>query len=398
MSKMYFFIIIFISILNAEVKWNFYGSARMYTFGVMNKNTEKKTDFDLHWQLLGNRIGSRITHGPIDGRVELALGSDIGLRLIYGQWNFSEESYLMIGQGYGPVNFLSSNQNFNGSSIYSTGECYHDRKPFIELGIKKFRIALLDANSDIDIFLTDGGKSHIPYVLKNKENHSLSPTLDQTDVLMAEGNYKNNIPKMELAFALNSDKFRFKLAGGIHSFKFTSNHIIGLSSNDSITDITEYDITSGIAALDLGINPGIISIGLGVTFGINTSVYGISMDGFSKPIAQIDTLKLADTNSDTSALGTLYNSYSLALNIPAHFTFSDIFSLETGIGYLIHIHELNQIKNDNAMAAYLQLQAKLAEGLFSIIPEFGFSHLFNDVFDTNEGYTIYFGNYLVINF
>ena len=70
------------------VDWNFYGSARMATFWTSNDFDESalrqgsavaSEDSELEWELQGNsRIGAKVKHEAVSGRVELATSDDGG--------------------------------------------------------------------------------------------------------------------------------------------------------------------------------------------------------------------------------------------------------------------------------------------------------------------------------
>ena len=96
-----------------EIRWNWYGNARMKTFWVSEDLQDSGTvgggnsseDSELDWSFQGNsRIGFRVKGGPIGGRVEFRTAADdpgdsasgavnADFVRLWGSWNF--------GAGYG---------------------------------------------------------------------------------------------------------------------------------------------------------------------------------------------------------------------------------------------------------------------------------------------------------
>jgi hypothetical protein len=123
-------------------EWNLYGSVRMATFytsedlGDLYKSDTnpsgddefgRSTVKDLQWNLQSNsHIGARVKGNTVNGRFEFGTSSgNETIRLFYGEWQFSENWGLKVGQDYTPITFFLANQVFDtDNELENVGNAY----------------------------------------------------------------------------------------------------------------------------------------------------------------------------------------------------------------------------------------------------------------------------------
>ncbi|MEE8540297.1 MAG: hypothetical protein V3S66_01445, partial [Desulfobacterales bacterium] len=102
------------------------------------------------WAQQGNsRIGGKAQKDAVGGRFEYSTG--VGVRLLYGTWNFGPGT-LLVGQTYGPVNLFISNQVYGGDSdlLNFGGGIYGGRTQMLQVSFGSAKIALINPSGGTD--------------------------------------------------------------------------------------------------------------------------------------------------------------------------------------------------------------------------------------------------------
>lgn len=325
--------------------WNFYGSARVEHWWTETDTINTGTTVDqLTTGLVGNgRIGAKVkVSDELAGRFEYS--DSVGLRLLYGTWNFGAGS-LTVGQDYGPVYIGYSSQVALGdANMLATGAAYSSRVAQIKLTFGGFEIAAVSPSTG-----TDGA------------------AVTSTEVSM---------PAIEAAYTMDINNVSIKLAGGYQTYEATS--------GGRVYDIGSYVVAAGAKAtmgpfwvagnLMAGENIGnLISCDTD-----NTNVYNkgtTTNNGYA-------TIN-ATSVSDNEAFG-----YQLVVG----YMLNEMFSFEAGYGAITTELDNTNV-DDDASTYYVQAKVTLAPGVY-VIPEVG-------VFDgeeTNDFETTYYGVRWQINF
>ena len=132
--------------------WAFYGSARMGTYYESFSKEVTGTgssESQTLWDMQSNsRIGGRVAAGEVTGGFEYGHNGDpvnnVGLRLLYARWNFSESGYLLLGQAYTPVAYWVGAQAYGpDNGLIGNGAPYGDREAQIKVVAGGFQFAAL---------------------------------------------------------------------------------------------------------------------------------------------------------------------------------------------------------------------------------------------------------------
>jgi hypothetical protein len=120
----------------AMAESNFYGSARLATFyniSDVGSPSDKNADVDEH--LHGNStLGANFSNGDIGGKVEYGGGAAVGLRLLYGTWNFGSGK-LTIGQDYNSYYLGSAQVHGDDLAFKGYGALWDQRQAQIKVNL-----------------------------------------------------------------------------------------------------------------------------------------------------------------------------------------------------------------------------------------------------------------------
>lgn len=316
--------------------WNFYGSARVTTFyTVRDNNTLDNPDTDLDHRLQNNsRVGANVKADKVSGKLELALranGSALGsgdesvnTRLIYGDWNFSDNGFLRVGKELSVLDMTDvSNQVFNSDNDLTGLAPSANRTSGVGIGIGGFRFNLVQP--------------------------ATAPSWG------AAGNTVTNDakwPKLEAAYTLPIGKdFSFGIGGGFQSVEGT-NPVNGNTEfiNAYMGDakfLAAIGAFYAKAAGFVGVNMAQANWGTG---GVNQATQ-YSSAGFD-----------GDDLKDATSYG---GGGSLGLN------FTDTLGIEAGGGYRIDENDGASESDVNCWNVYAQMTYKFAPGA-KITPEVGY--------------------------
>jgi hypothetical protein len=115
---------------------NFYGSARLATFyniSDVGKVSDKNADIDEH--LHGNStLGANFSNGDVVGKVEYGGGAAVGLRLLYGTWNFGSGK-LTVGQDYNSYYLGSAQVHGDDLAFKGYGALWDQRQAQIRVNL-----------------------------------------------------------------------------------------------------------------------------------------------------------------------------------------------------------------------------------------------------------------------
>jgi hypothetical protein len=346
----------------AAAEWNFYGSARVFTFSADIEQAETapnvqgltvggdSSDRDTVWSYTDGRWGAKVkVSDTLSGRVEWS--STNGLRLFYGKWNFGAGS-LIVGQHWTPVlNMLISNQvggsmainSFDESAgTISLGSPFSSRDAGIQLQFGDFKISLVTPTS------------------------SLLGATGEIDLL---------IPQIEAGYNLTLGKAFVNFAGGYNTYDVECTAANG----------GDFDVDSYFLAIAGGVNLGMFYVKTSAFIGQNITQYGLT--------AATDA-----SATVTGATNKVNDNDSLGLVFVAGAKINDMVSFEGGVTYLESELDVTGSNVDDLINFYVQATVNLAPGVF-IVPEIGYiDHKDGDVKGVDEGNITYFGLKWQINF
>jgi hypothetical protein len=318
------------------VDWNFYGSARIYTFYVSDKLGGGAEDDFLSWgNENGNnsRIGARVKGGPVEGRFELQLkgnaDGDPGTyvstetRLMYGTWNFGAGK-LKVGKDYTPVSQFVSGQVFDEDlGLLGIGTQYGNRTPQIAFNFGGFDIALIQQKYD-GVTAATGNTS-------NAQNSTY-------------------LPKFEASYGMSFDAWNFALQGGYQYYTID-------------TTFGDIDVTSYTIGGNVGFNFGPAYAKGSVAYGQNWGQAAWGLNGF----------KTDGSNAVWKGPGSnvVNNTDSMMFALVAGMKATDMLSFEAGFGYRQDDPDVSGWDDQKAWAVYAQSVVAMAPGVY-IIPEVGY--------------------------
>ena len=368
--------------------WNMYGSARMATFyvttdddhsaqtisdpaGTPNLGTD---DSGVRWQLQGNsRLGANVKAENVAGRVELGLSaSDAhdgtpGVRLIYGDWKFSDAGKLRVGKSYTPSSQFISGQAYGDDlGLLGIGTNYGRRVPGLQLMMGGFTVALLESGADAGSKWTSFTTDAVPGITGATRN----------------GDIDNYLPKIEAGWGMSMDTWNFNLMGG---FQYVEIEDV-VNNNGKKKDV---DVTSYIIGGDVGFNFGPAYVKAAVSYGENwtNARWSDLGDGFSNAAAGAIFDGKNDAKDSTNYQGALV----------AGFKFTDTLTFEAGAGYRMADSDAKGYKDDDAYNVYGQAVIAMAPGVW-LIPEVGYFNWLDGYDGKSQGDEIYLGAKWQIDF
>ena len=332
-------------------EWNFYGQARMTTFwvdedfGDFDIFFSDKKDHDLDHNLQSNaRIGATVkVSDNLVGRFEY--GTGINLRILWGEYNFGSFK-LGIGQHYTPVNIFISNQVFGGDTdMLPFGGVYGGRNPMVQFKFGDFKLAFVAPESRVFLYI--------------------DPI---TWFFWAGADTDVKIPRIEASYRFTLGGVSFEAQGGYNTF-------------DLVNFVNEsHEVTAYILALSASCNAGPLYLAGDVFMGQNIEDLGIWTAGFGLAGLSVDLLTGSAHVLDNDALGLLF---------VAGFRANENLRFEAGYGQAKFDMEKSD-NEDEVTAMYVQARITLAKGVF-ITPEIGKIDYKEEMFNNDEGYTIYYG-------
>lgn len=321
--------------------WNFYGSARVFTYYAWTDETKDDKFDELHFGLQGNsRIGARVkASDSVSGQFEFSVsgnnqpfssGNNVGTRIILGHWNFGAGT-LSVGQGYTPVDqFYSSRAGYSDEGLLSFGEPYTNRQPMLQLAIAGFKFAFV--------------RVHGPEVIG----------LNAADRL-------TKLPKMELSYGQSFGLVSFDVVGGYQWYE------------NEVGDRT-YDINSWMLGAGVWVKPGPARIGGIGYYSRNARQFGQYYGGGFQS-GQFGAAQLV--------AGEVKDNNTWALAGIVGFKATNMLDFEVGAGYIQSELDVDNATTEKWLSAYAQTTITLAPGVF-IVPNYGYLENLTDGFDFKE--------------
>ncbi|MBC8378240.1 MAG: hypothetical protein H8E62_03610 [Planctomycetes bacterium] len=358
--------------------WSFYGSSRLTTVSY-DRSKEVATytgtgsqydDQDTTWKSQTNaRLGANVAAGDVTGRFEFQTGQAVGLRLMYGEWNFGSGK-LLVGQDYTPGDTIISasigtrpdqltgtaagtggpgrNEMTDGEgNALWIGSMYTSRLAQIKLKFGAFQIAFIEPNVSL---------------------HS-GAVFTESDT---------TLPKIEMAYTFKTDMFSVKPYAGYNTYD-------GVNATDQ-----DYEIESYIYGAQFGVNFGAAYVKGNIYGAQNASNYGkVNAVSFDK----------ANWNAATNSFNDADEYGGILL---AGFKLSDMLTFEAGYAMVeTEVNNSAAVKCEGDAAHwYINAIVTLAPGV-TITPEIGKFDLGDNVVggvSTKNGDVAYFGAKWQINF
>ncbi len=378
------------------VDWNFYGSARVNTWYVsrdfgdgLNGAGNDTKDSEVRWGMNGqdnSRLGARVKHENVSGRVEIQLRGDDGgdpsssitteTRLIYGEWNFGAGK-LKVGKDYTPISQFISGQVFDEDlGLLGIGTMYGNRTAQIALTFGGFQIALIEPYTRLIPGLSASAGTTVTSVIAGS---TYLLTLD--DSTSDNGDVDSYIPKIEAKWGMAFDTWNFNIRGGWQYYSIED----VLYADGSKTD--DLDVTSYAIGADAGVNfgPGYVKAALSWSRNPAQAAWhlpGLRTAGGSAVWDGTDDIKDNDV-----LMGALVGGIKV----------SDMLSFEGGFGYRQDDSDVSGSDKDKAWEAYVQSVIVLAPGVY-VVPEVGYTDYMKDAADLDEGDAFWLGAKWQIDF
>ena len=319
-------------------EWNLYGSARMATYYVRDRNPSLATlglteTHQLQWQFQPNsRIGAKVRGHKFDGRVEIGVNiPNASLRFIYGVWKFSDDWKLRIGQDNTPILYGLSNQVFNNDqNLYQLGNAWGGRKGQIAIEGRGFKFAAITPVTRVGV----------------------SPASNVKSV-----NVRTYWPKIEASYLFHFDDGKsVHFFGGVEDSFFDAVLNDGTIRNGRLTALV---FGAGGA---MNIDPGYINAQVSwYRDGAAAGWLGSALQGD----ATVTVTPVIGRN------GRPQNVDSLMAMLAIGYVQTERVRFETGIGYLRNKGKGENKFTNNYYAVYLQSLLTLAPGVF-LVPEIGY--------------------------
>ncbi len=359
-------VVVFTMPAAADTQWDFYGSARVFTFSSSIDLTDATTttqnttpggdtsDRDTYWNADDSRWGANVkVSDTLSGRVEWDVGN--GRRLFYGVWNFGAGS-LTAGQFWTPANLLYSSSVGGSTGPSATASNLNEGAGMTNAGI-------LASGRDIGLMLTMG----------DFKIALLQPS-GLTD-FNGTGDVDTILPQIEASYHLNLGKAFMDFVAGYQSYDV----------EETAANGGGYDIDSYLLAVGGGVDLGTFYIKGSAWIGQNVSEYVLATQTANAPTV-------------TGASNTVNDNDTMGLTLIAGAKASDMVTVETGIGYTESELDVTGSNEDDNMAWYVCAIINLAPGV-TITPEIGIVD-FGDSATNNieQGDMTYFGLEWRINF
>lgn len=336
--------------------WGFYGSSRMATFYTSTELNDAApagvddSDAGLTWAQQGNsRIGANVSvNDNLTGRFEY--GTGVNLRILWAEYDFGGWK-MGLGQHYTPVHAWVSSQVFGeDAGLLDTGGIYGSRKDMVR-------------------FTMVGGALKLAFI---ETNIGSTGGAADTDVIL---------PKIEARFDLPlGDTGRLAFMGGFNSY----------SIQDAAGDNDE-TVNSYILGIMGAHNFGAMYFNWDAFWATNYGEYGLGNEWFLAAPQSYANIN-ADLSVDDSTTYGALAAFGMG--------FSDMMSMELGIGYRVDDNEdlAATIEDpDNILSMYFQLPITVAAG-FSIVPEVGYYMGMDDGVGGDDPDIMYLGAKWQMNF
>jgi hypothetical protein len=311
--------------------WNFYGSSRMTTVRYDKSKEVAGINFDdqdTTWLGQTNtRIGAKVkASDAVSGQFEFQTGQAVGLRLMYGTYNFGAGT-LLVGQAYTPVDQILSSSigalsyQITGTAPVADGEgdaltigsFYESRKPQIALQFGAFKLAFISP--------------------------ATATTATYSDI-------DTTIPKIELNYTFKTDMFSVTPYAGYNTVDMTN------PANDQSISVDSYVV--GAAAKVMF---GPMSVKGNFFFAQNAGNYG------RLRTATFDTAVVNGTDTE--------DADTYGGQVIAGFKMSDMVAFEAGYSYDHNEIDVVGVTSENSPSHwYVNAAITLAPGV-TIIPEIG---------------------------
>lgn len=320
--------------------WNFYGSARMWTFSSDVETNGGASNRDTNWELSPySRIGANVkVSDELTGRFEYgvmtaAADESVRLRLLYGKWNFGAGA-LTVGQDYSPIFIAPSNQGYAGDGMGGMGDNYRGRTPQIKVEFGEFQFALLSP------------------VATAINQLAVAPAVSADTV-------ETTLPKIEARYTYRFDNGNVRAVAGYNSFE---------QDFGTFQD----DVNSYVFGFGADFNFGALRLAGSFTVGENSGSL-IAVESSD------DTYVTGGSGNAGAALenaaGTqILDNEVVGFQVVIGYTINDMIALEAGYGWIEE--DIDTLDSSDAQTYYLQAPITMAPGV-TVTPEIG-------VYDYNE--------------
>jgi len=361
-------VVVFTMPAAADPQWDFYGSARVFTFSMdvdlaeVAPNVQGVTaggdndDRDTHWSANDSRWGAKVkVSDTLSGQVEWDVNN--GRRLFYGTWDFGAGK-LTAGQFWTPANLLYSNSVGGASGPQVTGAAGGT----FNAGAGMTNAGIIATGRDIGLQL-QFGEFKVAF---------LAPQ-GLTD-FSGVGDVDTVLPQLEMSYHLALGKAFIDFVGGYQEYDVECTAANG----------GDFDVDSYLIGIGGGVNLGTFYIKGSAFMGQNVSEYVMGTQTANAP-----TLGAGNSLNDNDTYG---------LTLIAGVKASDMVTIETGFGYTESELDVALSNEDDNFAWYLMANITLAPGV-TITPEVGYID-FGDgpVRNIDQGDALYFGLEWRINF
>ena len=324
-----FAVLLFAAPAFAAADWAFYGSTRVQTFYTSQYRANTSVDTDLGHNLQTNsRFGARVKADKVTGQVELSQRSldssdnTVRTRIMRGQWNFSDNGFLMIGRDWSILDMSeTSNQVYASDNDLVGYAATGNRVDQVTLGLGNFQFSLVQP------------------MTSNTWNPNTNTVTNDT-----------KLPKFEAVYNIPLDNFTIRFGGGYQYLEATD-------ATGKLEQVNSY-----ILEMLLKAKFGAFYIGGSGFYGVNTNnanwcnggvnQQAIYSTAFFKPGGGVD---------DSTSYGA---GGALGLN------FTDSIIFEVGGGYRVDDNDSAVKGAEGWYSAYANVTYKFAPGC-KITPEVG---------------------------
>ncbi|NLG34764.1 MAG: hypothetical protein GX548_05370 [Lentisphaerae bacterium] len=313
----------------APVDWDFYASARVFTFVEDKDTADGKTfadgeDSDLNYEmglLTTSRLGARVkVDDNVSGLMEISLAeSGVNLRHLVGYWDFGPGK-LSIGQTRTPVGRQDSLRTRNDDlGLTAFGEPYLGRRPLLQLEMYGVKLAVVKPHSITNIYTSTNTTSEVD----------------------------NPMPRVEVSWTKKAGISTWDLFGGFHTYTISSPE-------------EDFDVQSGMIGGGLMLKPDPVYIRAIGYYARNARQFGQYL---SPQPASFGSAKISEDDEviDNDVLaGALFGGYK----------FSDRVKAEIGYGYIQSKDDASGADTEKWQCYYAQATVTLYKG-FTVTPEVG---------------------------
>ena len=383
------------------VDWNFYGSARINTWYVsrdfdetLNDAGTDTKDSEVRWGSNGHdnsRIGARVKHENVSGRVEIQLRGEaagdpsslatVENRLLYGVWNFGAGK-LKVGKDYTPIAQFISGQAFDEDlGLLGVGTMYGNRTPGISLIFGGFEIALLEPNTNLIPGLTAVTASTFVGTFAGPGG---SAPIFLNISTPANGDVDSYIPKIEAKWGMAFDTWNFNIRGG---YQYYSIEDVVATVSPGVTKNEDVDVTAYCIGADAGVNFGPGYIKGALSWSRNPAQAAWHLPGLRTAGGSAVWDGKDGTDDNDVFMGTIVGGLKV----------SDMLSFEAGFGYRQDDLDVKGAEKDKVWELYAQSVIVMAPGVY-VVPEIGYTDFMKNAADLDEGNQFYLGAKWQIDF